>query len=62
MVVERIRARLRDDDVAARLGGDEFAILLRDEESLERATGVARRLIGALSSSFSVRAMASRWA
>jgi diguanylate cyclase (GGDEF)-like protein len=55
MVAERIRACLRDDDVAARLGGDEFAILLRDEASLERATSVARRLIAALSSSFPVR-------
>jgi diguanylate cyclase (GGDEF)-like protein len=55
MVAERIRACLRDDDVAARLGGDEFAILLRDETSLERATSVARRLIAALSSTFPVR-------
>ncbi|HET9416065.1 MAG TPA: EAL domain-containing protein [Candidatus Limnocylindria bacterium] len=55
MVAERIRGCLRDDDVAARLGGDEFAILMRDEPSLERATGVARRLIAALSSSFPVR-------
>jgi diguanylate cyclase (GGDEF)-like protein len=55
MVAERIRACLRDDDVAARLGGDEFAILLRDEPSLERATSVARRLIAALSSTFPVR-------
>jgi diguanylate cyclase (GGDEF)-like protein len=55
MVAERIRACLREDDVAARLGGDEFAILMRDEASLGRATSVARRLISALSSSFPVR-------
>jgi len=55
MVAERIRACLREDDVAARLGGDEFAILMRDAASLERATAVARRLIQSLSSSFPVR-------
>jgi diguanylate cyclase (GGDEF)-like protein len=55
MVAERIRACLRDDDVAARLGGDEFAILMRDDATLGRATAVARRLIQTLSSSFPVR-------
>ncbi len=55
MVAERIRACLREGDIAARLGGDEFAILMRDDASLGRATAVARRLIETLGSSFPVR-------
>ena len=55
MVSDRIRGCLRPGDVAARLGGDEFAILIDDDPALERAVGIARRLVKILGSSFPVR-------
>jgi diguanylate cyclase (GGDEF)-like protein len=42
---ERIRAELRDADLAGRLGGDEFAVMLRGVTTLDEAIGVARRLV-----------------
>jgi diguanylate cyclase (GGDEF)-like protein len=44
-VAARIRAGLRDTDLAARLGGDEFGILLMDIEGIDYATSVAERLL-----------------
>ena len=45
-VAERIRACVRDSDVAARLGGDEFAVLVRgDHDVLAVATDVAANLL-----------------
>jgi diguanylate cyclase (GGDEF)-like protein len=54
MVAERIRACIRDDDLAARLGGDEFAILLTDEPALHRSAALAERLVTSLSGTFPV--------
>jgi diguanylate cyclase (GGDEF)-like protein len=53
-VAERLLACVRPADTAARLGGDEFAILLEDIRSQQDATRVARRLLDALATPFSV--------
>jgi diguanylate cyclase (GGDEF)-like protein len=45
-VGERLRANLREGDVAARLGGDEFAVLMWATQ--EEATAAARRLLTVL--------------
>jgi diguanylate cyclase (GGDEF)-like protein len=45
---ERIRACLRDGDLAARLGGDEFAVLVADVPTDEVALAVASRLLDAI--------------
>ncbi|PRD16075.1 GGDEF domain-containing protein [Pantoea coffeiphila] len=42
VVAQRLRARLRKDDLVARLGGDEFAILLTSIDREEQAAQVAR--------------------
>jgi diguanylate cyclase (GGDEF)-like protein/PAS domain S-box-containing protein len=44
----RLRASVRDCDVAARLGGDEFAVLLEDLEGADGARTVAERIVAAL--------------
>ena len=48
-VADRLRAGLRESDVAARLGGDEFAILLEKVQSAEEASRAAERLLAAVS-------------
>lgn len=48
IVAERIRAEIRQSDVAARLGGDEFAVVLNNPDK-EGAETVARKLIDSLS-------------
>ena len=55
MVTERLRACLREDDLAARLGGDEFGILIDDQRELTRAATLAERMVGDLSAAFVVR-------
>ncbi len=47
-IAERIRSVLGAGDVLARFGGDEFTILLEDVESIDRATGVAQRILYAM--------------
>jgi len=47
-IAQRLRAALREHDVAARLGGDEFAILQPDIERPEEAGSLAQRLIGVI--------------
>jgi diguanylate cyclase (GGDEF)-like protein len=42
-VAERLRASLREADVAARFGGDEFVVLLEDATDASEALGVAER-------------------
>jgi diguanylate cyclase (GGDEF)-like protein/PAS domain S-box-containing protein len=48
ITAQRLRAQVREGDVAARLGGDEFVMLLdglsRPDALAERAAGVARHL------------------
>lgn len=51
---ERLRAVLRDEDVAARLGGDEFAILIANCRQPEQASDVAQRIIDAVSARFTI--------
>ncbi|MEQ5775103.1 EAL domain-containing protein [Thalassospira sp. NFXS8] len=51
-VGERMRVRLRNEDVVARLGGDEFAVLLHDPGSAEEIAIVAQRLIERVSERF----------
>lgn len=45
---ERLKAQLRNSDMAARLGGDEFAVLLTGVETNEDAVLVAQRILHAL--------------
>jgi diguanylate cyclase (GGDEF)-like protein len=45
---ERIRAQLRNRDVAARFGGDEFAVLLDGVTRVEEAVQVANRIVRAV--------------
>ena len=47
-VAERLRASLREDDLAARLGGDEFAVLLEHAPTAVEAERAAERVLGAL--------------
>jgi diguanylate cyclase (GGDEF)-like protein len=47
-VAARIRAGVRDIDLAARLGGDEFGILLMDIPDATYAEGVSQRLLEAI--------------
>ncbi|HEY3613923.1 MAG TPA: sensor domain-containing diguanylate cyclase, partial [Gaiellales bacterium] len=47
-VAERLRASLREDDLAARLGGDEFAVLLEHAPTAVEAQRAAERVLGAL--------------
>jgi diguanylate cyclase (GGDEF)-like protein len=54
-VADRIRACLRQDDVAARLGGDEFAVLLARTTSPGAAQDVARRIIEAIRRPFMLK-------
>jgi len=48
-VSRRIRAELRETDLAARLGGDEFAILLNSNCDADGAGQLARRLVESIS-------------
>ncbi len=47
-VATRLRADLRDSDLAARLGGDEFGVLLTDIPDAAYAISVAERLLARL--------------
>ena len=53
-VAGRILACGRESDTVARLGGDEFAILLEDGGDESRATGVADRVLKAVSMPYDV--------
>jgi diguanylate cyclase (GGDEF)-like protein len=48
-VADRIHACLRPNDTLARYGGDEFVVLVEGVDQHEAATGVAERILDALS-------------
>ena len=50
----RMRAQLKQGDIAARLGGDEFTVLLEDAPSSGTAANLAERLINAMAQPFSI--------
>jgi len=54
-VAQRLRASIRDRDIAARLGGDEFAIVLFHVARAEDVDIVAQRLLDALRKPFYVQ-------
>jgi diguanylate cyclase (GGDEF)-like protein len=51
---ERLSATVREGDIVARVGADEFAVLCERVSSVDEATGLARRLLAAMSSPFNV--------
>jgi diguanylate cyclase (GGDEF)-like protein/PAS domain S-box-containing protein len=51
---ERISAALRPGDTVARLGGDEFTVLLENVLDIGEATGVADRILKAVSEEFEI--------
>jgi diguanylate cyclase (GGDEF)-like protein len=53
-VAARLRAQVRETDVAARLGGDEFAVLQTGDGQPTAATALAERLVAELSLPFEV--------
>ncbi|HYD94374.1 MAG TPA: EAL domain-containing protein [Noviherbaspirillum sp.] len=50
----RMRAQLKQGDMAARLGGDEFTVLLDDPPSSGAAADLAERLINSMGQPFSI--------
>ena len=50
----RIRHRLRESDTVARIGGDEFTVILPKITSRDNVGKVAEKILGALSTSFSL--------
>jgi diguanylate cyclase (GGDEF)-like protein/PAS domain S-box-containing protein len=53
-VAERLKNRLRPEDVLARFGGDEFAVLLEEETDASEALRVAQRIAESLREPFTV--------
>src|SRR4051794_1121359 len=53
-VAERIRNRLRPEDILARFGGDEFAVLLKDTADSSEAIRVAQRIAESFREPFTV--------
>lgn len=49
---QRIKAAVRDTDIAARIGGDEFAVLLEDLPERAAAVSVAAKLVAAMQAPF----------
>jgi diguanylate cyclase (GGDEF)-like protein len=53
-VAQRLTESLRTGDIVARLGGDEFVVLLEDLTYSTAVAAVAEKLIGALTSNFTI--------
>jgi diguanylate cyclase (GGDEF)-like protein len=53
-VAARFRSALRSSDTLARLGGDEFVVIVHETTGRESAEAVARKLLTALASPFSL--------
>ncbi|MBN2866710.1 MAG: EAL domain-containing protein [Thiotrichales bacterium] len=54
LVSQRFLQNIQDTDTVARLGGDEFIILLPFLENIERATEIAKNIIGAAKQTFTI--------
>ena len=54
-VAARLSCCLRPEDTLSRLGGDEFVILLGNDADMEKAAGVANRVLDALKTPFKVQ-------
>lgn len=50
----RLRACLRDSDIAARLGGDEFVAIVRDVSTPQEATALAENVLARLNDSMDI--------
>lgn len=53
-VGQRLRGRLRDDDIVARLGGDEYGVFFRDVPDGQTAADLGQRVLDTLTDPFSV--------
>ncbi len=53
-VADRLRAAVRDTDMAARLGGDEFAVLLEPLAGEDQARDIAQRVIDSIGRPFDI--------
>jgi predicted signal transduction protein with EAL and GGDEF domain len=58
-VADRIRANLRDTDIAARMGGDEFAIIQSRVDQPASAHALARRLLEAIGAPYEIQGQLS---
>jgi len=56
-VAARVSAAVRSGDVVARLGGDEFAVLCPEFDAHPDLTGVAERIIAAITEPISVKGL-----
>ncbi|MDV7145245.1 EAL domain-containing protein [Tropicimonas sp. TH_r6] len=53
-VASRLRAACKSEQVPVRLGGDEFAIVVRENDELDEAVGLARRIMTAMEPKFPI--------
>jgi len=51
----RLQSTLRESDTLARVGGDEFVVVLDDLESIDSASGVARKLMNDMCTPFDLQ-------
>ena len=58
-VADRIRATLRDTDLAARMGGDEFAVIQSGVDQPSSALALARRLLGVIGAPYEIHGQIS---
>lgn len=56
-VAQRLREVVREDDMVARLGGDEFTLLLTRDDSNDKVSLVAERVLAALSRPYQLETM-----
>ena len=54
-VADRVRATLRDTDLAARMGGDEFAVIQSHVDQPSSALALARRLLEAIGAPYEIQ-------